>query len=92
MIKYIVDNNINSGSIIKIAKSGGVIPFIVEVIEQSKTPGLPKDIKYKWNKTKVDIVIDKETAEIKRIQTIKNLTTREEYKSNTGLYSPFLFA
>lgn len=72
--KYIVDNNINSGSIIKIAKSGGVIPFIVEVIEQSKTPGLPTDIKYKWNKTKVDIVIDKETAEIKRIQTIKNLT------------------
>ena len=72
--KYIVDNNINVGSIVKIAKSGGVIPYIVEVIEQSKTPGLPTDILYKWNDTNVDIIVQKETAETKRIKTIKNLT------------------
>lgn len=72
--KYIVDNNINIGSIIKIAKSGGVIPYIVEVIEQSKTPGLPTDIEYTWNESNVDIIVKKETLETKRIKTIKNLT------------------
>lgn len=39
---YIVKNNINIGSKIKIIRSGDVIPHIKEVLTQSKTPLLPK--------------------------------------------------
>lgn len=38
---YIVKNKINIGSKIKIVRSGDVIPYIKEVITQSKTPLLP---------------------------------------------------
>ena len=72
--RYIVDNKINKGTIIKIAKSGGVIPYIVEVIKPSKTPNLPKDLNYKWNETNIDIYIKKENEETIRTQIIKKLT------------------
>lgn len=72
--KYIVDNKINKGSIIKIAKSGGVIPYIVEVIKPSKTPNLPTNINYKWNETGIDIYVKDENKETQRIQIIKRLT------------------
>ena len=55
--KFIVENKINKGSIIKITRSGDVIPFIVEVITQSIEPKMP-NIKYIWNESKVDILID----------------------------------
>lgn len=77
--KYIKDNKINKGSIVKIAKSGGVIPYIVEVIKPSQTPGMPKDLKYKWikiDKEYVDIVVDDESEEnweVERAQLIKKL-------------------
>ena len=44
---YIVKNKINIGSKIKIVRSGDVIPFIKEVISQSKTPLLPS-FPYIW--------------------------------------------
>lgn len=72
--RYIVDNKINKGTIIKIAKSGGVIPYIVEVIKPSKTPNLPKDLNYKWNETNIDIYIEEENEETIRTQIIKKLT------------------
>ena len=55
--KYIYDNNIGPGSIIKIIKSGDVIPYIHEIISPSEN-GKPKmpSIKYKWNETNVDII------------------------------------
>lgn len=56
--KYIVDNNLGPGSVIKIVRSGDVIPYILEVLKPS-TSGKPKmpDISYKWNKTNVDIIV-----------------------------------
>jgi len=61
--KYIVDNQINTGSVICITRSGEVIPYIVKVIVKSKEPGLPNDIGYVWNKTNVDIIANNETDE-----------------------------
>lgn len=55
--KYIYDNNIGPGSVIKIIKSGDVIPYIHEITtpSQSGKPKMPS-IKYKWNETNVDII------------------------------------
>ncbi len=55
--KYISDNIIGPGSIVKIIKSGDVIPYIQEIIKKSDT-GKPKmpSIKYEWNETGVDII------------------------------------
>ena len=55
--KYVCDNNIGVGTVIKLVRSGDVIPDILEVIKESDNPKMP-DVKYKWNDTKVDIIID----------------------------------
>ncbi len=62
--KFIVDNVIGPGAIVKIIKSGDVIPYIQEIVKQSDS-GKPKmpSVKYEWNETEVDIIateLDKE--------------------------------
>lgn len=54
--KYILDNKIGPGSVLKLTRSGDVIPFIIEVVKGSKIAQFP-DIEYEWNDTKVDIHI-----------------------------------
>lgn len=51
--KFVVDNGIGPGSRVKIVRSGEVIPYIQEVIEQA-TPAMPNQ-DYVWNETGVDI-------------------------------------
>lgn len=63
--KFVVDNCIGPGAVVKIVRSGDVIPKIEKVIKPSETnkPKMPS-IKYKWNETHVDIVayeLDKQT-------------------------------
>ena len=55
--KYIVDNVIGPGAIVKIIKSGDVIPYIQEILKPADLakPKMPS-IKYEWNETKVDII------------------------------------
>ncbi len=55
--KYVNDNKIGPGAIVKIIKSGDVIPYIQEIVKISDT-GKPKmpTIKYEWNETGVDII------------------------------------
>lgn len=73
--KFIVENKINQGSIIKITRSGDVIPFIVEVVTQSIEPKMP-NVKYVWNESKVDILIDQENeTEGVDIMNIKMITS-----------------
>lgn len=55
--KYVYENNIGEGAIIKITRSGDVIPYIVEVVKQAYNPDMP-DIPWKWNDTKVDIITE----------------------------------
>lgn len=70
--KFIYDNKIGPGSILKIIRSGDVIPHIKEVVEWSinNAPQMP-DIPYEWNKTKVDIII--QNTDNNREMTIKRL-------------------
>lgn len=65
--KFIVDNKIGPGSIVQIVRSGDVIPKIEKVLKPSDL-GKAKmpNIKYEWNKTKVDIIateLDEETMD-----------------------------
>jgi DNA ligase (NAD+) len=56
---FIVKNKIGKGAIIKIQRSGGVIPDIKEVLKpaDNNKPLMP-DIPYKWNKTNIDIIAE----------------------------------
>jgi NAD-dependent DNA ligase len=66
--KYIYNNNIGEGTIIKVTRSGDVIPYIVEVIKEAKEPDMPI-INWEWNKTGVDII----TNEMDNLMCIKLL-------------------
>jgi DNA ligase (NAD+) len=59
---FIKNNNIGKNSIIRIIRSGDVIPKVIETIKGS-TALFPNKIKWKWNDTNVDIVLDEEDNE-----------------------------
>lgn len=61
--KYVFDNNIGKGSIIKIVRSGDVIPYIVSVVIPSKKPDMP-NIEYEWNETNVEIIVKNPSDDI----------------------------
>lgn len=55
--KFIIDHGVGPGAVIRITRSGDVIPHILEVVKKVK-PQLPsKEFQYEWNKTKVDFVL-----------------------------------
>ena len=54
--KFVEENNLGPGTIIKIVKSGDVIPYILS-IEKSTNAQFP-DMKYHWNETRVDIILE----------------------------------
>ena len=58
--KFIVDNCIGPGSIIKVAKDGDVIPGVYAVISPSRNgvADLPNDVDYHWTPTNVNIILD----------------------------------
>jgi len=57
-LKYIVDNKINIGTEFKIIIAGDIIPYIYEILTPSLEPFMPVDIKWHWNETFVDAIID----------------------------------
>jgi NAD-dependent DNA ligase len=72
--KFIVDNKIGKGAVIKIVRSGDVIPYILDVVSPSKSgPDMP-DYEYVWNETEVDIKVKKIEGESKKLVTIKLIT------------------
>jgi NAD-dependent DNA ligase len=52
--KYIVDNKIGPGAVLRITRSGDVIPFILAVELPAQEPDLP-ECEYVWTDTGVDI-------------------------------------
>lgn len=77
--KYIVDNSLGPGAVIKIIKSGDIIPHILEVLIPAKKPQLPTE-KYTWNDSGVDIIITKninhkQLIEISAKQLLFTMTT-----------------
>jgi DNA ligase (NAD+) len=53
--KYVLDNNLGPGAIIKIRRSGDVIPHIDKIIYPAKKPLMPK-VAWVWNESKVDAI------------------------------------
>jgi NAD-dependent DNA ligase len=76
--KYILEKSIGKGSIIKITRSGDVIPFIVEVMKPSLNPDMPL-IKYRWNENNVDIIAEEDDNNISDIKMISS------FFSNMGI-------
>ncbi len=70
---YIVKNKIGKGAIIKIQRSGDVIPKIIEILKPADDgEALMPKIPYKWNKTHIDIIAEFEG--INREHDIKSIT------------------
>lgn len=71
--KFIVDNKIGPGARVKIIRSGDVIPKILEIVMAAKEPQMPT-FPYKWNESKVDLLLKDENDENgKQIMTIRLL-------------------
>lgn len=70
--KFIVDNKIGAGSILKVIRSGDVIPYIMEVISESTSgeADLP-EVECVWNHTGVDLIVKKIEGSSKKIITTK---------------------
>ena len=68
--KFIRNQGIGRGTVLRVTKSGGVIPEITKVLEK-KTPKFPKGIDYDWNETEVEIILknwrSSEEVQIKRL-------------------------
>ena len=54
--KFVFDNNIGVGSVLKLVRSGDVIPHIVGIVRETK-PLMPVDVDYRWTDSGVDIVL-----------------------------------
>jgi len=84
--RYICENNIGPGAILRVIRSGDVIPYILEVKSPAKKPQLP-DVKYKWNSTKVNIMLEnpKENPHhyLKKISNFVNFLGIENLSSCT---------
>ena len=63
--KYIVDNNIGVGAVIKLVRSGDVIPHILAVIRPASEPLMPTQ-DYTWNDTRVDVILLNKTENTNR--------------------------
>ena len=54
---FVEDNKIGVGALVKLVRSGDVIPHIMDVIEPAEQAKMP-DVPYKWNETHVDIMLE----------------------------------
>ena len=54
--KFIADNKIGIGALVKMVRSGDVIPKIMEVVKASRKAKMPK-VPWKWNASHVDALL-----------------------------------
>jgi NAD-dependent DNA ligase len=59
--KYVLDNNIGPDTIIKLVRSGDVIPHILQIIKSTKAK-MP-ELDYIWTDTNVDIIAKKQSMD-----------------------------
>lgn len=68
--KFIVNNGIGKGAIIRVTRSGDVIPHVTDIIKPT-APDLPIDYKYKWDDNEINFILvdmnKNETVIIKRL-------------------------
>ena len=67
---FVEDNKLGIGALVKLVRSGDVIPHIMAVVEPADKAKMP-DVPYKWNDTHVDIIM--EDAEQDEIVKEKNI-------------------
>jgi DNA ligase (NAD+) len=69
---YIQQNKIGASSVLRIMRSGDVIPHIVEILSHAKEPIMPPPTTlYHWTKSGIDIIVDNvEENEIVRLKQI----------------------
>lgn len=67
----VVNNKLGIGAIVKIIRSGDVIPYIMETVTPAEIVKMP-DVEYKWNETNVDIELVNKSDNKDIIQ--KNIT------------------
>ena len=70
--KFIIDNKICKGAKLEITRSGDVIPFIKNVLEEGETPQMP-DEEWEWSKKKYMV----EESELKKYNKLKDDLTYE---------------
>jgi DNA ligase (NAD+) len=76
--RFIVDQKIGVGALIRLIRSGDVVPHITEVIQPALQPLLPT-VPYTWNATQVDIMLtDKTTDATVKEKTISGFFTHIE--------------
>ena len=61
--KFIKEHKIGMGAIIRLIRSGDVIPHIVDIIQPAKEGQMPS-IPYEWNETRVDIILNNKEDDI----------------------------
>jgi NAD-dependent DNA ligase/predicted flap endonuclease-1-like 5' DNA nuclease len=54
---FVEDNKLGIGALVKLVRSGDVIPHIMSVVEPADKAKMP-DVPYKWNDTHVDIIME----------------------------------
>ena len=54
---FVEDNKLGIGALVKLVRSGDVIPHIMAVVEPADKAKMP-DVPYKWNDTHVDIIME----------------------------------
>ncbi len=84
--KFIVDGKIGKGAIIKMIRSGDVIPYVLEVVEPAKKTAEPSQ-KYEWNETNVHYrLVDMEDNEAMNIKLlVKFVKTLEIENVGAGI-------
>jgi DNA ligase (NAD+) len=72
--KFVSDNKLGPGATVKLVRSGDVIPHIMKVLTPATSgkPKMPK-ISYKWNKTKVDIIVRDIHGSQKDVMVVKKM-------------------
>lgn len=68
---FVKENKLGIGAIVKIIRSGDVIPYIMDVTQPALEAKMPNE-EYKWNKTNVDIIL--KNASTNKTVLMKNIT------------------
>lgn len=68
--KYIKENSIGPGAVLRLARAGDVIPEVLEVLKSAKEPQMPKE-DYEWNESGVEIyLVGREESDIVKVKSI----------------------
>ena len=54
---FVEEHKLGIGALVKLVRSGDVIPHIMDVIEPAEKAKMP-DVSYKWNDTHVDVIME----------------------------------